>query len=234
LVTLDGFPELTPDWETILLRVRAHIVDKCGRCAPPDGLCHEHTRHFEWFVRMARANVPTRYWPLEIDETLVPEQEALTRVRDACATVTEFVGRGLGLSLFGNLGCGKTTLTIYLLKAALRAGFTGHFVLMESLLSIIKDSFEDTWVRGRFRDIKNVSVLVLDDLGREYMTTSGFVVARLDELIRYRDSMCLTTLFSSNLDGDTFKARYGEGIISLLSNTNKPLWVNPGDLRGRD
>jgi DNA replication protein DnaC len=180
---------------------------------------------------LARANVPRRYWGLEIEDCLLETDSSLAFVKYACDNAEEVAYRGLGFSLFGSRGRGKTTLTTYFLKAALRAGIPGYFVLMESLMNMIRDSFDDDKEKDRLTIIKNIQVLVLDDLGREYTTNSGFVLARLDELFRFRDSMGHSTIFSSNLTGDEFKAKYGTGIISLLKNTSKILILKGEELR---
>lgn len=225
------FPELSGDWYSFLVQIKTEICTVCDDCQQPDSLCDKHSTDFEWMVRLGRANVPKRYWPLELEDSILEEQEAMDFVRIACSQIDKVVGKGLGFSLFGSRGLGKTALTIYFMKAALRNGFSGFFALMESLLNMVKDSFEDQVVRERLNKIKSVRVLVLDDLGGEYMTSSGFVVARLDELFRYRDSMGLSTLFSSNLSRAEFEGRYGSGIISLLRNTNKALVVKGTELR---
>ena len=211
--------------------VKAELCDRCPSCSAPDSLCIAHSRDFEWMCRLGRANIPVRYWNLEIEETLIPGGTALNFVKSACENVQQVVGRGLGFSVFGNRGRGKTTLTIYFLKEALRHGISGYFSLMESLMNIIRESFENPEQKEKFNRVKNMRVLVLDDLGKEYMTNSGFVVARVDELFRWRDSMGLSTLFSSNLTGSEFKARYGDGIISLLKNTNQTLGLKGDELR---
>ncbi len=226
-----ALPKLTEDWEILLLRVREILIFSCTNCQEPEYLCESHKRDFLWMARMARANIPKRYWSLEIEETSIKPQQALKIVQSAIKNVHRVVGRGLGFSIFGDRGLGKTTLLIYFLKEALRKGYPSYFILMESLLTTIKDSFESLEAKEIVRRIKNVDVLGLDDLGREYMTRSGFVQARLDELLRWRDSMGFSTLLSSNLAKKEFLARYGEGVFSLLSNTNQSLILEGDDLR---
>lgn len=229
----DAFPTLTEEWRSILETIKARTIASCHDCHAPDYLCKAHENSWGWVIRMAKANIPRRYWPLEIEDTFVQDQDGLTFIKDVIANIADVVRKGLSISLFGTRGCGKTTLTIYTLKAGLRAGFSGYFILMESLLSLIKESFDSADAKERLKDIRSVDILVLDDLGREYVAKQEFVVARLDELFRWRDSMGLSTLFSSNLSGEEFRARYGGGIISLLSNTNKPLHIKGDDLRSK-
>lgn len=227
-------PELTSEWRDILLKTRDQIARGCDKCAK-DSLCVAHDPIFRWVYRMALANIPCRYWPLEFENALIKDQRALKFVRDAAENVTEAVQRGLGFSVFGTWGSGKTTLTLYFLKAALRAGFSGYFALMESLMTLIKDTFADNAdgvrARERFEVVRSVNVLLLDDLGKEYISKTDFVIARLDELLRWRDAMGFSTNFSCNLGREAFEARYGGGIISLLSNTNKPIALQGDDIR---
>jgi len=229
----EDFPAITGEWKKVLFTIKGEICSSCSDCYPPSSLCSKHSLIFEWLVRLGRANIPQRYWDLELEDTLITDRETLDFVRDACIKVKEVAERGLGFSLFGARGRGKTTLTIYFLKTALRFGFSGYFSLMEGLLNTVRESFneEGNVARLHFQNIKHVKVLVLDDIGREHMTHSGFVVARLDELFRWRDSMGYSTLFTSNLNGEEFKTRYGTGIVSLLKNTNKVLVLKGDELR---
>ena len=230
-VGTSDFPYLTEDWENILIEIRKRISNECHKCGGGVYLCNSHLRDFDWMMTLALGNVPTRYWPLEIEDSLITDQSTMSIIRGSCDNIIDVVQRGLGVSIFGGKGIGKTTLSIYVLKAALRKGFSGFFTLMESLLGVIKESFDSSEIKERFNAIKGVKILAIDDLGREYISKTSFVIARLDELLRWRDAMSLSTMFTSNLTGQEFKDRYGSGIVSLLKNTNKVLALKGKELR---
>lgn len=58
--------------------------------------------------------------------------------------------------------------------------------------------------------------LVVDDLGGEYMDKGGFYASLLDEIVNERQAASRPTIFTTNLDAEAFKARYGERIVDRI------------------
>jgi len=224
------YPTLTAEWETQVHDLRASITRACPNCTART-LCPRCVRTFGWYLRLAAANVPVKYWPLEIESTLITDPDAVAFARRAIENIEAVIGNGLGVATFGANGCGKTTLCAYILKAALRRGFAGYFLIMESLLALVKAGFDEVHLRETLRRIRNVDILVLDDLGKEYTARTGFVEAQVDELFRHRDSMGLSTLFSTNLTGPACEEKYGPALRSLWSGSVEMLLIRGRDIR---
>lgn len=225
-------PDMTSDWESFLYEVRAAFAG-CGATCDTQRLCAKCQHALGWYRRLACANVPRKYWPHEIENAIVADPDAVAFIQHAIDEIADVIGAGLGLATFGKNGNGKTTLCLYVVKAALRAGFSAYYAHVEGLLSLIKDSFDEPHLRERIRAIRSVDVLLLDDLGRENEGRTGWVAATFDELFRYRDGMGLSTLMTTNLQPSTCRERYGSALASLWSGSAKEVIVHGEDLRPR-
>jgi DNA replication protein DnaC len=58
--------------------------------------------------------------------------------------------------------------------------------------------------------------LVVDDLGGEYMDKGGFYASLLDEIVNERQAASRPTIFTTNLDAEAFKSRYGDRIVDRI------------------
>lgn len=95
--------------------------------------------------------------------------------------------------------------------------FPSYFVKAGHLSGALHvEGGEDVWRKAR-----RASVLVIDDLGREYADVHGRWVSELDLLIDDRHESMLRTIITSNLSVDEFKARYGERIADRIRQDGK-------------
>lgn len=139
-------------------------------------------------------------------------------ILDYAKNIDEYVAHGLGLFLYGEHGTGKSLVASLLLKRLLERGVDGYWVTLNELLS----SYQETWrgdkeTRAWFdRRMRNVRVLVVDDMGREYdgRTTAASTV---DTIFRTRVQNGLVTIVTTNLSEEKFIARYTKGIQSLVT-----------------
>ncbi len=102
--------------------------------------------------------------------------------------------------LAGGRGCGKTQ------AAAHCVAERGLFVVAGRLARL--DRYESEVVEP----LENCAVLVIDDLGAEYLDRKGFYLSFLDELVDRRHSNRRKTMLTTNATWDEFKRRYGERI----------------------
>ena len=58
--------------------------------------------------------------------------------------------------------------------------------------------------------------LVIDDLGSEHASESGYFEALLDEVIAWRHEAMTPTCLTTNLKAQAFKSRYGERITDRI------------------
>lgn len=145
------------------------------------------------------------------------------------------------LLLAGGAGSGKTTAAVEALRLA-RSPFYGYdsggTVFYSWQYDARKGMFlsavdldehapwtpegERMWTRA-----KKVRLLVVDDLGTETQTEKGPFLASFQELMRKRHADELQTVFTTNLDGATFKARYGARVLGRI--TERGIAFNAGN-----
>lgn len=139
---------------------------------------------------------------------------------DALKSVTTFLlGRQTLLILSGGVGIRKTGSACYALVRK-----PGVFVTADDLGRVAAakdDESREAWQRAR-----RAQVLVVDDLGGEYLDDKGWFFRVLNGLIDHRYGMKLKTIITTNVDSATFKQLYGDRIVDRLREAGR--WVNLG------
>lgn len=128
-----------------------------------------------------------------------------------------FVGRGIGLLLSGDLGAGKTMVATLLLKELIKLGYR----CMSTTFSETVEAFTAGWKsiddQRYFRDkFVNSDVLLLDDLGREFRSKNSLNETTFDNLLRSRVQGGRPTLVTTNMSMDELEDGYGSAAMSLL------------------
>lgn len=104
-----------------------------------------------------------------------------------------------GLYLTGNFGCGKTYLVSAALNELAKKEHQIAIVYYPEFLRSLKESFGDQETYNeKFRLIKRVEILLIDDIGAETMTEWSRDEV-LGTILQYRMQEGLTTFFTSNL-----------------------------------
>lgn len=191
-----------------------------------------------------RANLPTgRFDGLtlaDLDWARLEPREVATAVRDFAEHLEIWLAEGMGLTLTGNVGTGKTHVAVGLVKLACGLGIEARFLTMAELLGAIKATYERERVaphrRGRpgapgeaglLDDLAELPLLALDDLGTENPTP--WARDRLYTLVNRRYQTQRPTIVTTNLSLEKLADRLGERTVSRLWGAS--LVVN---LRGAD
>lgn len=108
-----------------------------------------------------------------------------------------------GLYLYGNFGTGKTYLVSALFNELAKKGVKSAIVYYPDFLRELKSSFqnkseEDNSFADKYNYIKNIPLLLLDDIGAENVTAWGRDEI-LGTILQYRMNEELPTFFTSNL-----------------------------------
>lgn len=146
---------------------------------------------------------------------------------------------GVGLVLHGEPGHGKTTLSLVILQDMLRRfpleAFSPlenktlvrpcYFITFNSLLELRGDLMEDptddqeqlfAGIMGEcLDDAYNIRVLVIDDVGKEHMSGSGWQKTILHHVLRTRFNNGLPTIVTSNIPVKSWGSVYGAATESF-------------------
>jgi DNA replication protein DnaC len=167
---------------------------------------------------------------------------------------------GKGLLLVGKPGHGKTTLSLAIIQEIIRTFDLDVFDVAEGK-TLVKPCHFSTYndimvLKGREisgeqtdeehrlflgmhgtseDDAYNIRVLVVDDVGKEHVTSSGWNQTMLHQLLRTRYNHGLPTIVTTNLPVSAWAAAYGEATESFINEAFVTLILesNEGDLRKR-
>ncbi len=102
------------------------------------------------------------------------------------------------LILEGAVGCGKTHLAYAVAGACLGRGLPVFAHTVPALLNLLRSGYESGQYEQWFTELKNVALLVLDDLGAQRDT--DWAAEQLYELVNHRYAHRLPLVVTTNLD----------------------------------
>lgn len=193
------------------------------------------TRESPWVRRSIRSSsIPLRYLGWTFDDLQPYKNGTIAAVMDYKSSFHE--GRilraegsaecGRGLLLAGSPGAGKTALAAVLGQSLIRDttsrdfwnGFTHpvFFATYPEYLASLQRSFSKE--EESLESIAlNCGVLILDDLGKEHKTSSGWSEATFDYLLRLRFDRGLPTVVTTNVPRSKWGIVYGEAMGSFVN-----------------
>jgi DNA replication protein DnaC len=130
---------------------------------------------------------------------------------------------GKGLMFFGRNGTRKTTLATMILTEVqyLSPSYRGFYLRFSEWQRSLTDTFvkeptEQSILAKKTLQIAAAShVLVIDDLGQEYRTATGFTRDKLHEMLRVRYESAKPTILTSNLELAEMRDVYGASFDSF-------------------
>lgn len=134
--------------------------------------------------------------------------EQIRSLQYALSQAQQFAGSPHGwLVLMGSYGCGKTHLAAAVANACVEFGMNTIFLTVPDLLDWLRFSYDapDTTFEQRFEELRNASLLVLDDLGAQNSTK--WAGEKLFQIVDYRYARKLPTVVTTNLDLDDLDDR---------------------------
>lgn len=135
------------------------------------------------------------------------------------------------LLLMGSYGCGKTHLAAAVANTCVEFGMTTIFLTVPDLLDWLRYSYDatDATFEQRFEEIRNVPLLVLDDLGAHNATQ--WAAEKLFQIIDYRYTRKLPTVITTNLDledlDDRIRSRLQDPDLVTTVHINAPDYRSP-------
>ncbi len=153
-------------------------------------------------------------------DKFVPDGYGLTEdkrrnLRLAFDTAAEFARAPKGwLILLGGYGCGKTHLAAAIANYRVGQKQTALFVVVPDLLDHLRATYSPhstTTYDRRFEEIRNASLLILDDLGAH--SSTPWAQEKLFQLFNYRYNAQLPTVVTSNHELEEIDVRIRSRII---------------------
>jgi DNA replication protein DnaC len=140
-------------------------------------------------------------------------------VKGYAKNLPKHIKDGTGLLLKGPVGTMKTSLAAAVLLEHIYGGGRGLFISMSSLLDTIfslKAKNADNWAKFE-HDLRNISLLVIDDLGAEF--TEGWVLTKVDSIIGERYNNLRPVIITTNMSNEELKKTYAERMIDRIRST---------------
>lgn len=155
---------------------------------------------------------------------------ALTECRDF---VRDFDLKFQNILLYGDTGLGKTFLAHCVAKELLESARSVVYFSSFGLFELFADTAfrrkEDSGQPAEAEHIFDCDLLIIDDLGTEYV--NAFVCSELFHVLNERLLHKRSTLISTNLPLETFAATYTERIFSRISSNYTMLRMIGEDIR---
>jgi DNA replication protein DnaC len=146
---------------------------------------------------------------------------------------------GLGLLLIGPPGYGKTTMASVVAQEVLlknTSSITVKFMDYPKLLRTQQRAWkaDNETEQQLIDDIYGesstpVDIFILDDLGKEYRTASGWAENTFDSLLRARYNAGLPTIVTTNVPMKNWASVYGEPMESFAHQAFVPITVTSAE-----
>lgn len=171
---------------------------------------------------------------LETMNIAAENANAFEVIKEYASNVVENLNQGLGLIIKGPVGTGKTTAAIAIMKEAIKHKKSPYFISMISLLDKLM-SFRGQEERYEFEQrIKNCPLLVLDDLGGEYIGKNkddSWMLKRIMSIIAERHQRSKSIIITTNLPIKELAERYDQRAIDRIRSTNQIITLLGESLR---
>ena len=136
---------------------------------------------------------------------------------------------GEGLMFVGGVGTGKTHLAAAVVNyVTTELAIPARFMTAVDLFGALRD-FENG--AGTMRELKNVPLLAIDDLGKE--KTTEWNREKLFEVINHRYENCLPVVITTNGTPKELEQKLGEAVFSRLCETCSGVMMDGEDYRRR-
>lgn len=172
-----------------------------GRAVPC--LCKRREIAERRLARLRRASNLEHLRQMTFDTFRVdgPEDPEISFIlRDALQTAREFAEHPKGWLVFtGPFGCGKTHLAAAIANYCIEHGIFALFVVVPDLLDYLRAAYAPTspvTYDERLEQVRNVELLILDDLGTQ--NTTPWAAEKLYQILNYRYNAELPTVITTN------------------------------------
>ena len=207
-----------------LKKLQDDIVN-CPVCGGSNLNC-DCVKRYRFYSGMVTSAIPMKYRYADIKIIQVDAlKHSLGIIDTYVQNLDENKKDGLGLYIYGATGTGKSYVSCYVLEQAILKGYTAFFCTVEQYKRALFDKDNDY-----IYNVNESDFTLIDDYGREFSDTKGFIDSQVDEMLRYRYDRNKPTLITSNISArDIENLR----IKSILSDAYLKIPFDCADYRKR-
>jgi DNA replication protein DnaC len=180
------------------------------------------------------SNIPKEYHDIGLAHFIGEDRDDVTNaITDYLDQYEQNRHYGLGLTIAGAYGNGKTFTMNIILKERVKAGDEVFFITFEDLINTWGSAWSNDESQWLMDKLKRSNIVGIDDLRTDGRNSGGFLANGLDALIRHRTSNQLPTLITTNMTPAEIEKEYPR-IHSLLGLKNDWLVLVGKDVRMRE
>ena len=157
------------------------------------------------------------------------DQKAFEACRDYANNDNLFHNKRNGLMILGSVGSGKTHLAAAISNTLMDNGVPVLFGTFSEHLEKIRAEYDHTGQKKYLAQMKNIPVLVLDDIGKE--KKSAWTQQILFDVINFRYEHLLPTIITTNFDADGLANHCEQAVWSRLYEMSSAVVTRGGDYR---
>lgn len=175
-------------------------------------------------------------YPEVIDSVIgLNQREHMKNNLEYCKAYAEnFTPDSTGLFMFGKTGLGKTHLSLAIANEVLNKGYDVYYGSIQSIMDKLEGEHFGRLPREDSikEDILTCDLLIIDDLGTEFVTQ--FTTAELYNIINSRILSSLPTIISTNLEMEQVAEKYTQRVASRIMGSTDAIYFCGKDIRQMD
>ena len=163
--------------------------------------------------------------------SIFPDSEYKRKTAQYMTHLNYMLSNGIGIMYFGQSGEGKTSLSVIVSMEALRQHYTVHFIRSSDYVNSMSNKYNNTAWEIVYHRVRDVDLLIFDDLGKEYKDNYGHYQNHIIDLIRFRSDHLKSTIITTNNSVDDLEEYYSISTTDLFGELFHPLEVTGNDFR---
>ena len=175
-------------------------------------------------------------YPEVVDSVIgLNQREHMKNNFEYCKAYAEnFTPDSSGLFMYGKTGLGKTHLSLAIANVVLNKGYDVYYGSIQSIMDKLEGEHFGRLPREDSikEDILTCDLLIIDDLGTEFVTQ--FTTAELYNIINSRILSSLPTIISTNLEMEQIAEKYTQRVASRIMGSADAIYFCGKDIRQMD